>query len=189
MIKHSGKSIKEMIRDLQAMERNLPTKVGTVATNFFLDNFRLQGFQGDLGLQKWPARKDKGRGSKGRALLVKSGALRRSIVKIPGLGRVTVKAGSPAEKYADAHNFGVNEIINVKSHQRGIKRTVRTQFSNVTTRRVQSRKVKVSSGSAEVKAHSRMMRLPQRKFIGVSKKLDMKIQQLIDQELRKAFTR
>lgn len=186
--KHTGKPIKSIIRDLKVMESQLATKVGTVAENFFLDNFKLQGFQGDNGLEKWAPRKDQGKGSRGRSILVKSGSLRRSIRKNVSRLMVAVRAGSPAEKYADAHNFGLNESVNVESHTRRNFATEKVRYSNRSTRSSRSKKVRFEAGQSEVKAHTRQMNLPQRKFIGVSKQLDRKIRVLIENEIRKALT-
>jgi phage gpG-like protein len=188
-IKSTGKPIKSIIRDLRAMESTLATKVGTVAENFFLDNFKLQGFQGDNGLEKWAPRKDKSKKGRGRGLLVQTGALRRSIRKDVSRLMVAVRAGSPAEKYADAHNFGSKETVSIGAHSRRKISTAKVRYSNRSSRSTRTKQVRFESGTMEVSAHQRKMNLPQRKFIGVSKQLDRRIKVLIEKELRKAFTR
>ena len=61
---------------LSQVLRNLPRKIAIVAVNFSKERFKQQAWL-DGGLQKWQPRKNS-RDSK-RALLVKSGRLRRSI--------------------------------------------------------------------------------------------------------------
>ncbi|TAD87231.1 MAG: hypothetical protein EAY75_06325 [Bacteroidetes bacterium] len=70
-------------RQMQATIRRLPKIVGNEGKNFFLDRFQQQNWIGNT-TQPWPSRKvnkwgKKGRNRKGRALLVMTGRLRRSI--------------------------------------------------------------------------------------------------------------
>lgn len=96
--------------------------VGNTARVFFIDNFRKQGFD-DKTVQKWKKRQvseRKGRGSKksaseletvrsvkaGRAILVKTGDLRRSIIRNPAnRAALTVKISTDLA-YAKIHNDG-----------------------------------------------------------------------------------
>lgn len=79
----------------------LPAILTQEAVNFFQENFRLQGFL-DSTVDKWKNRKKL---DSGRAILVKTGQLRRSIRKIHATpSRMVV--GSTV-KYAGVHNFGL----------------------------------------------------------------------------------
>jgi len=77
--------------------RELPAEIGEEAVNFTLENFEAQGWQGD-SFEAWPHRKNPNAWGKAddpsRALLVKSGNLRRTIrvLKIEA-DRVTITAG------------------------------------------------------------------------------------------------
>ncbi len=76
----------------------------TLAVNEFTENFRKQGFE-DRTLKKWEPRKRQRQRDNGRAILVKSGALRRSLRK----RRLTAFSGiiySPLD-YAKVHNEGL----------------------------------------------------------------------------------
>ncbi len=101
---------------------NAVVEVGNTAKNFFVENFRKQGFD-DKTVEKWEARKKKerkGRGSKksaaelgtvrsvkaGRAILVKTGDLRRSIIRVPNRAALNVKIQTDLI-YAKVHNDGL----------------------------------------------------------------------------------
>lgn len=85
--------------------RNFVTIMGTEAKNHFVRSFRNQGFT-DQSLQRWQARKRVDRGVRGnRAILVKSGDLRRSIrIVSKTLTSVTIGSDLP---YAKVHNDGL----------------------------------------------------------------------------------
>ncbi len=112
---------------------SLGVAVARTAENHFKDNFRQGGFLNDY-LEKWEPRKE---ADPGRAILVKSGRLKRSIVAEPGSNfkRITVSSDVP---YAKRHNEGFGTV-------------------------------------------------PQRKFVGESKALNIKIKSLIRKALDRVF--
>lgn len=79
--------------------------IGNEAKNHFVGSFRLQGFQ-DVNVDKWKPRKKQDKRA-GRAILVKSGDLRRSIRR-ESLNKarlsVTIATDLP---YARIHNEGL----------------------------------------------------------------------------------
>lgn len=78
--------------------------VGNTARVFFIDNFRKQGFD-DKTVQKWKPRKVQDKRA-GRAILVKTGDLRRSIIRNPAnRAALTVKISTDLA-YAKIHNDG-----------------------------------------------------------------------------------
>lgn len=82
--------------------------IGNEAKNFFVDNFKKQGFD-NKGVSAWTPRK-KGDKRAGRAILVKSGDLRRSIrtSKISNSAlEVTIATDL---KYAAVHNEGIGRM-------------------------------------------------------------------------------
>lgn len=88
--------------------------VGNTARVFFVDNFRKQGFD-DRTVTKWPPRKKstyRTRGGKTiddttRATLIKTGDLRRSIIRNPAnRAALTVKISTDLA-YAKIHNNGL----------------------------------------------------------------------------------
>jgi phage gpG-like protein len=79
---------------------------GITAKNFFVESFRKQGWD-DKTVQKWqPRKKADARG--GRAILVKTGDLRRSIIRDPAnRAALSVKIHSDLA-YAKIHNEGLD---------------------------------------------------------------------------------
>jgi phage gpG-like protein len=100
----------QKIKEIQKLKRTLPAQVGNIAKNHFLKSFRDEGFT-DVGLDPWKARKtrdksDRRNPNKKRALLVKTGQLKRSI----RVGRATwnrIEVGSYGTAYASRHNKGL----------------------------------------------------------------------------------
>ncbi|AWM31346.1 phage virion morphogenesis protein [Hymenobacter nivis] len=101
-------------QQLRGYLRTLPREMGKAVVAESADNFRRQGFENDAGaVVPWAPRKAadtvKRRGKRvanprQRALLVKSGRLRRS-VRIVATTATTVTVGSP-EAYAQAQQEG-----------------------------------------------------------------------------------
>ena len=82
--------------------------VGNTAKVFFVESFRKQGFD-DKTVQKWKPRKvaDK---REGRAILVKTGDLRRSIIRNPAnRAALTIKISTDLV-YAARHNNGLKNM-------------------------------------------------------------------------------
>lgn len=156
----------QVVKDYQRFKKSLPQAIGTEAVNFAKDNFRKQGFQ-DVGIKKWKKRKAGSRRNRGRAILVDTGTLKRSI-RITRITRSQVHIGSSVE-YAQIHNEGgqVSGTANVRSH----RRTTRT------------------GARVRVRAHTRKVnfRMPQRQFIGPSQELDRRIQKYIRTGLLRVF--
>ena len=91
-----------------AMERAI-ILIGNEAKNFFVNSFRLQGFE-DRTVEKWKPRKKETKRSIGRAILVKSGDLRRSIIRQPvNKANLSVKISTDLV-YAKVHNEGIGKM-------------------------------------------------------------------------------
>ncbi|MEM7372806.1 MAG: phage virion morphogenesis protein [Bacteroidota bacterium] len=155
---------------LRQMFRALPRVVGNMAVNFYKDRFRRQGWH-DNSFSRWPDRKRPEKGAR-RAVLVKSGRLRRSIRIInTTFNSVTVGTDVP---YAKIHNEGgqVNVSQSVKRHDRKAHR-----------RRVRGREQRVKAHS--VKAHTRSFSatIPQRKYMGRSRLLTKRIVMHINKQI------
>lgn len=171
-----------------AMETSL-ILIGNEAKNFFVDNFKKQGFD-DKGVEKWEKRKKnerKGRGSKrsakkagtirsvkeGRNILVKSGDLRRSIRRgAISKSNLSVVIATDLD-YAKPHNEGNHQPQRVGFHSRATKRYK-------TKRRSVARK-------SEVKEHFRLANTPKRQFIGDSYNLNEKVKKVLIRQLDKVF--
>jgi phage gpG-like protein len=91
-----------------AMERSI-ILIGNEAKNFFVNSWRLQGFD-DRSVQKWTPRKKQDKKRAGRAILVDSGDLRRSIIREPvNKSQLSVKISTDLP-YAKVHNEGVGKM-------------------------------------------------------------------------------
>lgn len=125
----------------------------------FIDgNFRAQGWQG-ASFQRWPAIS-----RKGGTILVKTGALRRSMnYNSAGPGAVRFYSNVP---YSGVHNRGFYGSVRVKAHTRAkygkSKIFAINDFNKSGTRK--SRTVTNKIGEAQVPAHTRRMRIKQRQF-------------------------
>ncbi|MGQ0740204.1 MAG: phage virion morphogenesis protein [Bacteroidota bacterium] len=140
---------------LQKAVRDLPAILVTEAVAWTKDNFTRQGWPGN-SFQRWKARSPGTKRNRGRAILIDTGYLKRSIRKI-ATGPLSATFGTDAP-YARAHNSGFRGTVNVKAHRR-VK-------MGMTVRGMQKQKTVVGSGT--VKAHQKRMNLPQRRFIGYS---------------------
>jgi len=156
----------KLVKKLGALDkffRDLPKVIGNAYVNFALDNFKTESWEGT----PWPTRKDPERRKDRRALLVKTGALRRSIhyklQRRQGGTAIIVSSNVP---YAEVHNEGqtLNLQVKVKQHDRRTKK-----------------------GTVKVKAHQRQVTLtmPERRFIGPSKTFERDITNYIIQALNK----
>lgn len=133
-----------------------PRYVGNMAVNFYKDSFKRQGYIENSSVKKWDKRKNNAKGE-GRAILVKTGRLRRSIRIIrSGLGYVVVGTDVP---YAQIHNEGgvIRTTQRVRSYSRkAFKRTWKGKRQNIS--------------ASTISAHARIVntKIPQRQFMGLS---------------------
>jgi phage gpG-like protein len=163
-----------------------PGMLGNVAVNFFLDRFKAQNWIGNT-TEPWKQRKaNKGR-NQGRAILVQSGRLRRSI-RITKISELTAVIGSDVP-YAKAHNEGFRGTVNVKAytrHKYGKEKTGTGKFTKSGKERTKT--VQRITGSGQVKAHTRKMNLPRRQFMGSSPVLENQLKRKLLAELLKGLT-
>ncbi|MCK0203365.1 phage virion morphogenesis protein [Ornithobacterium rhinotracheale] len=153
--------------------RELPPIIGEEALHFAQDNFDKQAYNGE----DWQPRKNPTKWGKkdeeGRALLVKTGKLRRSVrVGYIDEEKVTVVAGGADVPYAKAHNEGFRGIVeqNVSPHLRKGKK----------------------GKDIYVKEHKRTIfqNIPKRQFIGdeaSSPELAHRIKQVTIEHIKKSF--
>lgn len=130
----------------------LPLMLGNHMVNFSKDSFRVQGWRGST-FQPWAQRKIKTK-NQGRAILIRSGRLRRSPY-IVHLGSSYVTIGSDVP-YAQIHNQG--GTINMRARQRVIhfKATrSRTRFS----------KEKNATFAQKVNVGGYQVNMPRRQFM------------------------
>ena len=104
-IKKKGSlDIGKRLEELKKLAKyGLPKIIGNEVVNFSKDTFRQGGFT-DAAFNPWKPRKDQSKKNQGRAILVKSGDLRRSIKKQVSVRKVTISSNLP---YAAVHNYGL----------------------------------------------------------------------------------
>lgn len=174
---------------LNKLTSGMPRVVGQLAVNFFKDNFRRQAFSGE---RPWPARKEPSyplakfgrKQKKKRALLVKSGALRRSI-RVIDLGANYVVVGTTLP-YAALHNQGgvVNQTILPTAKMKkwfwanhyAAKKAGDEKAAEAWKRRALSSK-----------PLRRTIKIPQRKFIGHSPRLNAMIVNHMAKSIKKSM--
>lgn len=185
----AGQSIKISARqkELQKELRKFTKVMGVMALNHFRGSFIKQGFT-DRHLTKWKKRK---RGDSSRAILVKTGKLKRSIrIVRKTLTSVTIGSDVP---YAIFHNQGASGTSSIASHAsrgKGITTSIRGSGGFVGGRftRGRARRVTFLGAEHQVSAHTRKANLPKREFIGDSKQLERKIITELDTKIRKVFS-
>lgn len=143
---NEARKIIEFTKKVEGVVGDFATIAGVEAINHFTKNFRKQGFDDD-GVKPWKPRKRDRKRDSGKAILVQSGALRKSLIRRRA-GKFAVFIMSPL-KYANVHN---SEMSSQRRAGRGKGFT-----------------------------------MPQRQFVGDSKKLNRIILRKLDNRINKAF--
>lgn len=159
----------------------LPQRIATVAVNFSKERFRAQNWV-DYTTEPWRKRKTRDK-QNGRAILVKSGRLRRSTRKILVTDDCVIVGSDVPD--APAHNNGFRGTVTVKQHQRHQYKASKEKYKTKSGKN-RTRTIRVTSGSFTVKSHTRRVNLPRRRFIGPSAVLNNQIQRLITAEITHA---
>lgn len=145
--------------------KKLPARVARTVENFSKERFRAQNWLDEVA-EPWEPRKvTTGRKKdEKRAILVKTGQLRRSVRARANGMNVTISSDKP---YAEIHNEG-GEIDTVQAVQAYTRKN-----------------------GSKVKTHSRKvsLKMPERKFMGPSKALGEEIERQIEREFRTALRR
>lgn len=166
----------------QAMS-SLPIVIGNEVVNFSKERFAEQNWN-DKTKEPWDKRKSKK--DAGRAILVKSGRLKRS-PRVISTTADSVTVGSDVP-YAQVHNDGFNGTVNVKSFQRN-KYNSRKAGSGKLNKSGSERMQTIStvSGVGTVKAHTRQMNMPRRRFLGTSENMMQRLKRIAAIHLLKSL--
>ncbi len=177
MAKKSADQFAKIQERLAKTLRTLPEIIGNEVVSFSLESFEKEAWSGS-NQEVWEKRKNPTKWGKAdetdRALLVKTGKLKRSIRITRIVNNVVyVGAGGTDVPYARVHNYGFRGQVN---------QTVRTF----------KRKNNKTGKTVEVKAHERIIlqNIPQRRFIGAEKDsplLKARLRRISVEELRKIF--
>ena len=176
-------TIENIEQQVRAVIISLPQMIGTEVVNFALQNFANQGFNGNH-FQSWPTRKTVTKKNKGRAILVQSGRLKRSI-RITRYITDGVAVGSDTP-YAKVHNEGFRGTVQVKAFQRNKYESKKVETGKLTKKgNMRMKTVQSIAGTIPVKAHTMRMNIPKREFLGNSPYLEARITRLIAAQLMK----
>lgn len=163
----------------QAMRRTLPVKVGRIAKDHFQTGFRQGGFQ-DNGTQAWQRKK---RPDQYGPLMSSRQNLYGSIYYHPDDYRVTVGTEVP---YAAIHNEG-GDIIVTPRMKRFFWAKYRETNGGSWKRNAKNQEAEFWKTLALKKVGS-VIHIPQRKFIGESQELTDKINNTIENEIKKIIS-
>lgn len=169
--KNIDRFFSEFNRRFQQATKDLPDLLGTEVVNEALQNFEEESFDSN----KWPERKDK---KNTRPLLVRTGALRRSISILSSSPRHVV-VGSVLP-YASIHNYGGT-----------INRAARSETFTRNRRKRGKRKGTFTRGTTPNQRgfsfNSYSYSMPRRQFIGATPRLKDKLETFIQTRLTRAF--
>lgn len=154
--------LKEKLQKMEAFKSTFPVEAGNIAVNHFVKSFRDQGFT-DTSRMQWKPRK--GGKDPNRAILVKSGALRRSIKRGATSWNRTVIA-SVGVDYAKIHNEG--GVISQKARSGSVN------FSRADNGGIRFTKNKRKGvvASSRYSIGARSFKMPKRQFMGSSYVMD-----------------
>lgn len=169
-------------KEFKQFYRQVPRLASGTAVRFFKQNFRRQGWVYDGSISKWVKRAPGAKRNKGRAILISTGRLRRSIREI-ARGSDYISIGTDVE-YAEIHNDGgnINGTFRVPAHVRKAHKV------KAHTRKIggEEKRMKASTRSAaKVGSHTRKvnMKIPQRQFIGESPDVIKSVERAIFRKL------
>lgn len=177
-------AVKKTKAAFKHIERAGKVIVATEATNHFKQSWRDQGFT-DQTIEKWKEVKRRKTGAKGtassrrRAILVETGALRRSVQTIRR-HQWPIIVGTRGLKYARVHNEGLSVQIP------GGVRTLYFKVDFATGKSKFSKKAH-SNFSQEVNINPYSIKMPKRQFIGYSRKLEKRTRKLLTAEIHKSL--
>ena len=177
--------LKQVEEHFKQVLQYAPAMLGNDAVNFFLDSFKKQGWQGST-FEPWAKRKNTGKKSKGRSILILSGRMRRSI-RITGITGLNTTIGTDVP-YARAHNEGFNGIVNVRAFKRN--RYVKEKLGSGKFTKAGNERMKTVSrlgNAGQVKAHTRSVKITKRQFMGDSPALQKILSDHLQQELIKGL--
>ncbi|MBL7902937.1 MAG: hypothetical protein JNK73_13150 [Bacteroidia bacterium] len=166
------KQFEDFAKRTHGVLKKFPLIAANEGKNFFQSRFRTQDWL-DQTTQPWKKRKPSAKRNTGRAILTDTGRGKRSIRVIQAdWGAVNVGIDDPQVKnYMGVHNNGFRGTVKVGEQMRISSRKVATRYGK-SGRALKSGMKKIRGASYRVKAHTRKMNMPKRKFIGNSATLN-----------------
>lgn len=166
----------QVIKKLEQAKSSLPKVLANDTKKFFLASWQKQGWDNG-GVKAWSPRKyNKNKRSAGRAILVKSGALRRAVnasLKSATFDSIKFSVDLP---YAQIHNEG--GVINKGSSIKVIHFSKKGKFSKNNKRANYAQKVNIGSHD---------INMPKRQYMGDSASLRRIQKEKIQKSIDKIF--
>jgi phage gpG-like protein len=163
--------------------------IANEAKNHYIRSFRRGGFT-DETLVKWQARKSK-KDNNGRAILVKTGDLKRSIIDRVNLSALKVVFSSDLP-YAAIHNYGgvihkkeSSKTIGLREHSMNIK-TMAYSYRFASSKKG-TKKIHRATSTMNVTVGAHDIKMPQRQFIGKSEQVDKMAIKTIEKKIDSLF--
>lgn len=176
---NEARKIQKFTDDVKSDVPNLIKIMSIEAQNFFIRNFIKQGFD-DNGVTPWKQRKRTKNGT-GRAILVKRGALRRSIrISRPSSYYAYIVSNLP---YAVIHNEG-------GTIQKGFDRKILSFNRDGKFQKTRTRKQRAGiTHQQQVTINEHDIRMPKRQYIGDSSRMNKIIGRKLAKRIDLIFNR
>lgn len=169
-----GKDFRAFQQKVAQSLRKFPVLAAAEAQNFFLDSFKRQAWIGDT-TEIWAKRKPNAKRNNGRALLVDTGRLKRSIrIKRADWNNVIIASDVP---YAGVHNDGFRGTYE-RTATRKVK--VRGSYGKLGDEKRKSKRIALRGATHKVHQN-----IPRRRFMGNSPFLNKRIDRVFIRELMK----
>ena len=181
-----SKDLNEKLIALRGVLYDAPREVGSMAVNHFKNNFVNQSFDG----KPWDKRKKDRSKDKGRAVLVKSGTLKRSI-RVISADTKEIVVGTDVV-YAQIHNEGGTIIQPPRTENFLRNRNEENTFYKSGKNKGQAKGIKgrFRKGKTAGDGFSfkeRTIKIPQRQFMGESEELTQKVDNWYQSRIGKAL--
>lgn len=105
-----GFEFDKSLKAYQKFKQEAPKVIANESKNHFLEGFRKGGGQTDDSKSGWRPREQSAKRNSGRAILVDTGALRRSISVLKATFKEII-IGTTGIAYADRHNEGITDRL------------------------------------------------------------------------------
>lgn len=163
----------QILANFNQLKHDLPQIIANDAQKFFGDSFKNQGFTNG-GLHRWAKRKSNK--DEGRAILVKSGVLRRAVMnsaRVISFDKIQFVVGLP---YASVHNDG--GTFKRKAHVKTSTSSRAVTHTGIFTGSQTTQRTHKIAGQHGVGANTATY--PKRQFMGESKELREMIRKKIN---------
>lgn len=169
MATHDAKKIvgdlRQKASEIQKLKKKIPAFVAGAAEKMKDANFSAQGFvHGGSARPKWKKRRKETRRTAGKRILSGTGYLQGNVKAKASPTQVRTGVDLSKVPYAQIHNEGGRVIQHVRAHHRTHPKTGRRY---------------------QVKAHSRKINMPQRKYLGYSPDIEKIVKKELDYNLKK----